>query len=79
MLRINTGFSRESMLRIIFHRARGHRHVRLAICVAGLGCAPDRPCVDGDATATLAVRACMIHGQEVLMGCRIVSNGVGHW
>jgi len=40
---------------------------------------PDRPCVDGDATATLAVCACMIKGQEVLMGCRIVSNGVGHW
>eukprot|EP00964_Phaeocystis_antarctica_P031343 scaffold17741_cov66-Phaeocystis_antarctica.AAC.1 len=32
MLRINTGFSRESMLRIIFHRARGHKHVRLAMC-----------------------------------------------
>jgi hypothetical protein len=49
------------MLRIIFHRA----HALASSDVwQGLGCAPERLCVDGGAGAALAVRACMPKGQE---------------
>ena len=57
----HSGFSRESMLRIIFHRA----HALASSDVwQGLGCAPEMLCVDGGAGAALAVRACMPKGQE---------------
>ena len=50
----------------------------LALC-GGFWCAPERPSVDGGAGAALAVRAWMRKGAGVVMGCRSVSNGVGHW
>jgi hypothetical protein len=65
------------MLRIIFHRA-GHMHMHLAMC--GGGMVRTREAERRRWRRRCCPRPARLHDKraEVVLGCRMVSNGVGH-